>query len=238
VSSPTESIWMRPERPARGPRPAYTRAQIVAAAIGMADTEGIEAVSMRRVAAAVGAGTMSLYRYVPRKEDLVELMVDTVSGEIELPDRPSGNWRDDLGLLAHQTRGVERRHPWMLQFAEGVPIFGPNRMKLMEFAGAVLDGIGLDIDEIMFMAGLLTGYVANFVRDEVAWELELKRTGRTMEDWRMANESWVTKIMESGEYPMMTRIVRDARTPHMDRDERFQYGLDLILDVIAGGLPG
>ncbi|MBC2903335.1 TetR/AcrR family transcriptional regulator [Streptomyces sp. PSKA01] len=81
-------IWARPERTGRGPRPAYSRADIAAAAVRIADAEGLDSVSMRRVAAEVGCGTMSLYNYVPRKADLYELMVDEVSAEYELPDDP------------------------------------------------------------------------------------------------------------------------------------------------------
>ncbi|NUR05314.1 MAG: TetR/AcrR family transcriptional regulator, partial [Streptomyces sp.] len=78
-----EVIWARPERTGRGPKPAFTRADIAAAAVKVADEGGLDAVSMRHVAAELGCGTMSLYNYVPRKEDLYELMVDAISGEHE-----------------------------------------------------------------------------------------------------------------------------------------------------------
>jgi AcrR family transcriptional regulator len=107
-----EVIWARPERAGRGPKPAYSRADIADAAVRIADAEGLDAVSMRRVAAELGCGTMSLYNYVPRKEDLYELMVDAVSGEHELWE-PSGDWRADMVRAAHGTRGLMRRHPWL-----------------------------------------------------------------------------------------------------------------------------
>src|SRR2546429_919999 len=96
----SDVVWTRPVRPLRGPQPAHSRADLVAAAVRVADAEGIAAVSMRRVAAEIGAGTMSLYRYVSRKDDLLDLMVDAALGEMDLPDAPSGDWRADLRLLA------------------------------------------------------------------------------------------------------------------------------------------
>src|SRR3954464_9024332 len=108
-----EVIWARPERTGRGPKPAFTRADIAAAAVRIADAGGLEAVSMRHVAGELGCGTMSLYNYVPRKEDLYELMADAVAGEYDLPESPSGDWRADMVALAHRSRAMMRRHPWM-----------------------------------------------------------------------------------------------------------------------------
>jgi AcrR family transcriptional regulator len=107
-----ELIWLRPERTGRGPRPAHSRDSIAAAAIVIADAEGLDAVSMRRVAAALGAGTMSLYNYVPKKEHLLDLMLDAASGEYRLPPEPSGDVRADLARLAHEQLAIFRRHPW------------------------------------------------------------------------------------------------------------------------------
>ena len=113
-----EVIWARPERAGRGPRPAYSRADIAAAAVRIADAEGLDGVSMRHVAAELGCGTMSLYNYVPRKEDLYELMVDAVSGEHDLSE-PSGDWRADMLRVAHQTRAL--MHPPSVAAAPDVP---------------------------------------------------------------------------------------------------------------------
>src|SRR5437016_6689746 len=115
---------MRPERPARGPQPSHSRDEIAAAAVAIADAEGIEAVSMRRVAAEIGAGTMSLYRYVPRKEDLVDLMIDQVSAEQLAPD-PTGDVRADLVEAARRQRALIHRHPWLVQALRTTPSPGP-----------------------------------------------------------------------------------------------------------------
>src|SRR3954469_22260555 len=106
------SIWLRPERPTRGPSPTYSREQITTAAVKIADEGGIAAVSMRRVAQELGAGAMSLYRYIGSKDDLTALMLDHVEGEDPLPDAPAAGWRTELTGLAVRARAIMLRHPW------------------------------------------------------------------------------------------------------------------------------
>jgi AcrR family transcriptional regulator len=226
---------MRDDRPARGPRPTYSRAQLTKAAVGIADAEGMGAVSIRRVAAAVGAGTMSVYRYVSGRDDLVELMVDAVTGELDLPPKPSRDWRADLSLVAHQVRALGRRHPWWAKLVLGRPVLGPNTLRLIEFGFGALDGYGLPIDEMISLYGLLDGYVRNFVRDEVGWADEERRTGIGIEQWTSGN-SHIEQLVASGKYPIFTRMVFDARQPHMAADSRFEYGLNRVLDCIAASL--
>lgn len=106
-----EQLWLRPAEPRRGRRPSFSRETITAAAVAVADAEGLDAVTMRRVAAEVGAGVMSLYSYAPDKETLLALMVDHVSGELRITDPPSGDWRADLKTVAHLQRAHMLRHP-------------------------------------------------------------------------------------------------------------------------------
>jgi len=230
-------IWLRPERPARGPRPAYSRAQITAAAIRIADAEGLEAASMRRVAAEIGAGAMSLYRYVPSREDLINLMVDAVYGELDLPDEPSDDWRADLTRLAHALRAVSRRHPWFTDVRGVRHIFGPNTLRFLEFGMGALDRLGVPVDEMMALFGIFQGYVTGFVREEAAWIEEERRTGTTREQWMARSGPYIRHILDSGDYPVFSKIVLYARQPHMDDDERFAYGLERVLDAIAAALP-
>src|SRR5262245_32195265 len=119
-------IWTRMEREPRAGRPTLSREQIVRAAIEIADAEGIEALSMRRVAAKLRAGTMSLYWHVPSKDDLLDLVRDAIMGEVKLPSTPSGGWRADLRLVAYQTRAELLRHPWYGEIIGDLPSLGPN----------------------------------------------------------------------------------------------------------------
>ncbi|MEO3824261.1 TetR/AcrR family transcriptional regulator [Actinomadura sp. B10D3] len=228
-------IWSIPERQGRGPRPAYSRAQITEAAIRIADAEGLEAASMRRIAAELGTGAMSLYRYVPSRDDLIDLMVDHAALEMDIPDRPSGDWRADLTLIAENTRVVGLRHPWLAGLVRPRATFGPNRLRLMEFAFGALD-VGIPIDDMLTLIEMLNGYVERAVRGEIAWRQESER-GMTPEHWMMESGPYVRKLLDTGQYPMFKRIVVDARLPHMTTEEQFRYGLERVLDCIASALP-
>lgn len=230
------NIWMRPERPARGPRPAYSRARITEAAVRVADAEGLDAASMRRIAAEIGTGAMSLYRYVPSRDDLIELMVDHVTGELDLPAAPTGDWRADLTLLAERDRAVRLRHPWVQDTRPVRYSFGPNQLRVLEFGVGALD-LGIPIDDMMMLFGLVEGYVETRVREELAWDEELRRSGISKEGWMARSGQYVMRLVNSGEHPIFTRIVMDARQPHMGREAGFRCGLERILDCIEGVLP-
>ncbi|MDR3083575.1 MAG: TetR/AcrR family transcriptional regulator, partial [Streptomyces sp.] len=162
-----EVIWARPERTGRGPKPARSRADIAAAAVRIADAEGIDTVSMRRVAAELGCGTMSLYNYVPRKEDLYELMVDAVGGEHELWE-PSGDWRADMFRVARQTRGLLRRHPWLVRLMSGLYGFSPNALRYLEHCLACLDPLDVPYGMKMELVAMLNGAVTMYESQELA----------------------------------------------------------------------
>jgi AcrR family transcriptional regulator len=207
-------------------------------AIKIADVEGLEALSMRRVAKDLGAGTMSLYRYVPSKDDLLELMIDAVIGEF-IPEQGelTGQWRPDLRLLAHYHRRGLRRHPWMTARPLVAQPLGPNALRLAEVALGAVEGLGLNIDEMMSVTGMVISYVNGFVPSELAAAEARRRTGLTDEQLMVANAPYVRSIIKTGRFPLIERVIIDARQPHMDPDERFEYGLDRILDGIAGSLP-
>jgi hypothetical protein len=129
------------------------------------------------------------------------------------------------------------RHPWLSTLSGHGPLLGPNTMRLLEFGVGPLDGFGLPIDEMLSLYGPLDGYVQNFARGEVAWAEQERRTGTDMQEWMIHNSPYIRRLMDSGSHPIFSRIVRDARQPHMDPEARFQYGLDRVLDSIAASLP-
>ncbi|TDD86706.1 TetR/AcrR family transcriptional regulator [Actinomadura rubrisoli] len=230
------SIWMRPERPSRGPKPAYSRAQITEAAVRIADAEGLEAATMRRIAAEIGAGAMSLYRYVPSRDNLVELMADRLMGEIDVEGLPSGDWRADLTRYAYGTRAMWLRHPWVATVHRSLPSLGPNQLALIEHVMGVLDP-HVSIDENLGLMAILNGYVESAVREEVSWAEEVRRSGLTESDWMARGAPYVHRLLKDGKYPIFSKIVMEARQPHLSHDDRFRYGLDRVLDCIAAALP-
>ncbi|MEU4233943.1 TetR/AcrR family transcriptional regulator [Nonomuraea sp. NPDC026600] len=230
------NIWMRPERPARGPKPAYSRAQITEAAVRIADAEGLEAATMRRIAAEIGAGAMSLYRYVPSRDNLVELMADRLQGEIDVTGMPSGDWRADLTRYADGLRAMWLRHPWIGTVQRSLPSFGPNQLLLIEGLMGVLDAF-VSIDENLGLMAILTGYVEGTVREEVSSAEEVRRSGLSESEWMARSYPYVDQLVKSGEYPIFTKIVMEARQPHLSRDDQFRHGLQRVLDCIAAALP-
>ncbi|MFD8144282.1 TetR/AcrR family transcriptional regulator [Streptomyces sp. NPDC059708] len=198
-----EVIWARPQRAGRGPRPAHSRDSIAAEAVRIADAEGIEAVSMRRVAAGIGAGTMSLYNYVPRKEDLYELMVDAAGAEYDLTP-PTGDWRADLLALARQTRALMHRHPWLPRLLSPVYGFSPHALRYLEHSLACLEPLEVSGGEKLELVAAINGTVATFV----AGELATAERARSL-PWSEAAEqgvrmSWLGSRLATGEYPRLT----------------------------------
>jgi AcrR family transcriptional regulator len=229
------SIWARPVRSGRGPDPTYSREQITEAAIKIADAEGIEAVSMRRIAREVSAGAMSLYRYLGSKDDLIELMTDAVLGEDPLPDDVDG-WREGMLVAANRMRAITQRHPWLATLNPGRPTFGPNTLVTMEASLRYVDGLGLTIDEMLNILLSVTGFVRGFMQSELGEAEAVRRTKLSEQEWRLSQADYIQQILDDGRFPLVAKVIRDAALPHMDLDEQFRTGLNHLLDGIAAKL--
>ena len=167
---------------ARGAQPprrdrGLSRDEIVSAAIAVADAEGPDAISMRRIARELNAGAMSLYWYVASKEELLDLMLDAIEAEIEVPES-SGDWRADLGAFAHRTRAALSRHMWAIEFIGTRPPSGPNDVRNLERLLSLLDETGVD-DFRVIMGVFMT--VATFVIGAVMREAQELRFQREQE---------------------------------------------------------
>ena len=230
------NIWMRPERAAYGPTPVYSRAKITEAAVRIADAEGLEAATMRRIAAEIGAGAMSLYRYVPSRDNLVELMADRVMGEIDVTGMPSGDWRADLTHYADGLRAMWLRHPWIATAQRSLPSFGPNQLILIERLMGVLDAF-VSIDENLGLIAMLNSYIEGTVREEISSAKEFRRSGLSESEWMARSYPRIQQLVNSGEYPIFTKVVMEARQPHLSRDDQFRHGLQRVLDCIAAAIP-
>jgi AcrR family transcriptional regulator len=229
----------QPPRRDRG----LSRAEIVRAAVAIADAEGPDAISMRRIAREVGAGVMSLYWYVSSKEELLEVMLDAIEAELEVPD-PSGDWRTDLDLFAHRTRDTLRRHRWAVEFIGTRPPQGPNDVRNLERLLALLDGLGVaDVRLIMniFMT-VATFVIGAVIREaqEVRFQAEQERaeadlTPAEIEAEHARYRAW---FEASGDFPHIARLMQADVDPDdpATREERFQFSLDCVLDGIAARL--
>ncbi|MEV5532941.1 TetR/AcrR family transcriptional regulator [Streptomyces prunicolor] len=231
-----EVIWARPERAGRGPKPAFRRADIAAAAVRIADGGGLDAVSMRHVAAELGCGTMSLYNYVPRKEDLYELMVDAVSGEHE-EWAPSGDWRADMIRVAHQTRTLMHRHPWLPRLMSPVYGFSPNALRYLEHCLACLDPVEATYGMKMQLVGLLNGVVTMYVTNELATAERSRSLPWSEKQENAVRIAYLGSQIAGGAYPRMAAAFMEDPGP-IDLDAVFDMALGKVLDAFAPGGGG
>lgn len=222
-----------PPRPRQaGPaKRALTREQMLRTAIGIADVEGLDAVSMRRLAVELGIGPMSLYRHVANKDELVAQMADEVFGETELPEPGSDGWRADLELIARRQWRLCRRHLWLPRAVSFTrPLLVPNMMAHTEWTLRALDGLGLPaktrIREALTLH-LLVISAAMSVAEETEAE---QNTGVTFDQWRLTRQARADELLGSGRFPLLA-AVREEMQPDLDR--LFEYGLARHLDGFA-----
>ncbi|WP_314223784.1 TetR/AcrR family transcriptional regulator [Streptomyces zaehneri] len=224
------TVWDRPEPPTR-PVP-LDRERIVAAAIALADEGGLEAVSVRKVAARLDAGPMRLYRYISTKEELFDLMVDEVHAEIR-PEEQPGDGREALRVLAHRTRQAALRHEWLADLLGGRPALGPNGLAVAESTLAALDGLA-DVDTVMRAVETVSSYFIGAIRREIANLRAERATGLSKLDWQRASGPRLTRMLATGRFPALARAVHDGT--HLDAEESFATGLDWVLDAVAAKL--
>ncbi|WP_225822164.1 TetR/AcrR family transcriptional regulator [Streptomyces naphthomycinicus] len=226
-----EVIWARPERTGRGPKPAYTRDDVAAAAVRIADAQGLDAVSMRHVAAELGCGTMSLYNYVPRKEDLYELMVDAVSAEHELWE-PGGDWRADLRRVAHQTRALMRRHPWVPRLMSPVYGFSPHALRYLEHCLACLDPLDAPYGTKLELIAMLNGMVTTYVRNELDTAERVRALPWSEAEENEVRMAYLGSRIGTGAYPRMAAAFTEDAGP-IDLEAVFERAVARVVDAFA-----
>ncbi|SCF00361.1 transcriptional regulator, TetR family [Micromonospora coriariae] len=218
-----ELLWQPPSAPRRGPRPTLTLTAIARAGIAIADTDGLGAVTMQRVAESLDVTKMALYRYVPGKTELVALMIETGIGEPPvLPaDAP---WRDQLDAWARQMYDRFRRHPWAVTATVGVRVLGPNELGWMERAINALNGTRLHGGEKLDVVVLLVGHVRNLAQQVAAIPTETPE---------QAMEPALSALLRGHEqrFPALLAAVASAAA-HDGRDQALDFGLSRILDGV------
>ncbi|WBQ02105.1 TetR/AcrR family transcriptional regulator [Kribbella sp. CA-293567] len=230
-----ELLWGTQARPTRGPKPALTVGQVVAAALKIADAEGLAAMSIRRVADELGVGAMTLYRYVPGKGELIDVMLDTAYGELPLRE-VAGDWRAKLDQVAREAREMYLKHPWLLHVAVSRPPLGPGVMAKYEYELSAVEGIGLTDVEMDAVVALVNGYVHGAVRSAVEAAQVIRSSGITDKEWWLAHEPLLDKIGDAKKYPLASRVgttVGQEFDAPYDSDHGFEFGLARVLDGVA-----
>ncbi len=227
---PGDLIWMRPGHAATG-RPAQrSREEITAVAVAIADREGLDAVSMRRVGAGLGTGAASLYRYVDTREDLLDLMIDSTGSEYEFTPA-TGDWLADLLDIGEQARGIMHRHPWLPSLLITRSVLGPNGIVLLEHVLEVLARHPAGHAEKLEAFAILNAVTALFVHNEL--------TGGS--DRQQRNAAYLHHVLTSGSNPRLAELLAQpaqasasAATPELA--ERYR---DILARILSGLLaPG
>lgn len=226
------SLWERLDRPAPAPRLALTPHQIATVAVKVADAEGLDAITMRRLAAELGVAPMAAYRYVSGKDDVLELMIDLVYAELELPE--AAGWRETMRALAIRSRSLMLRHFWLSQINPSALLaLTPNRMAVAERALTSLDGLGLDPDTRMVVFRTVDAYVSGAAQSEITVQrLMVDHGWTTGHEVRTGLAPQMTWLLGTGRYPAYQRYVQEA-TRKDEPQWQFETGLDAVLDGIA-----
>jgi AcrR family transcriptional regulator len=233
-------LWGAQKSPTRGPKPGLSVERIVAAAIELADGAGLAALSMRRVAEHLGVGTRSLYTYVPGKAELLDVMLDTVLGEVAVPADVPG-WRAALEARARADWDLYHRHPWVLQVSGARALLGPNETALYEATLGAVAGTGLGGREMVLVVSLVTGYVRGAAQGAVEAARAEQGTGVSDEQWWAARERIFDTYYDASRYPTLTSVAASgAFEPLGDASEynlsqavdAFEFGLQRVLDGV------
>jgi DNA-binding transcriptional regulator YhcF (GntR family) len=237
IVSPAGPATAQPRRPKRRryasePQPDLSRDRIVRTAMEIADTEGMAALSMRRVATDLEVATMSLYRYVHSKDDLIVFMIDEAIGQEPFPESPPEGWRARLELAARLQWTVFRRHRWLAPAMSLTrPQLAPSALAYAEWVLRALDGLGLGLDPSAMIHAhvMLFSYVRGLATSFEA-EAEAERdTGMTSDEWMETQEAALDAVAGSGSFATFLRIAREPDLD-FDLDTLFEFGLIRMLD--------
>lgn len=213
-------VWDESEEGRRRP---LTRARIVRAAIEIADADGLEAVTIRRVAAALDARPMSLYTHVASKDDLVAMMLNEVGGELLVPGPLPDDWREALRAIARRAHAAYLAHPWMLAAFGRRPRVGPNHLRRAEQSAAAVAGLPLDPDD----AWTALRIVHEWTIGHAVHVVTLREDDQLEAQLRAADPD---------EFPQMARVFPTGRGRAHDAD--FERALEVVLDGIERNLLG
>ena len=222
--------------PSRGPRRTTDVDAVVEASIALADTDGLAALTMRRVAERVGIPAMSVYTYVPGKAELLDLMLDAAHARMDRTGTEGRPWRDRLTAVAQENRTLFADHPWAAAVSTLRPPLGPGQIGKYEHELAALDGCGLDDVETDACLTHLLSFVRASARDAI--DAATAQRGSAMDDaqwWERAGPL-LAGVLKPDAYPRATRIGSAAGAAHgsaHDPDHAYRFGLERLLDGLA-----
>lgn len=224
------------EGPSRGPRPSLTVDQVVAVAIDIADAEGLPGLSMRKVAQQLGVSTMAVYTYVPGKAELIDLMLDTVYGEMDRPTAGRRGWRRRLETVARDNHALYDRHPWLAQVSTSRPPLGPNLMAKYEYELGAVEGLGLTDVEMDSVLTLVLQFVHSTAVSARAVAEAAALSAMSNQQWWAANEPLLSRVFDEEGFPIAARVGSAAGAAYgaaYSPAHAFEFGLHRLLDGIG-----
>jgi AcrR family transcriptional regulator len=230
-------LWRDPAAvPRHGPRQGLTIDRVVAAATALADAEGLDAVTMRRIACALGVVPMTLYTYVPGKAELLDLMLDAAYAQMPRADTTGQPWRPRVTAIAAENRALFEAHPWAATISTIRPPLGPGMMAKYEHELAALDGLGLD--DIQMDAALthLLAFVQAWARAAADAQATRGESGMDDERWWESHAPLLQKVLDPAAYPLAARVGTAAGTAHQaayNPQHAYDFGLEIILSGLA-----
>jgi AcrR family transcriptional regulator len=232
VSSFTNSVWLRPPRsPKGGQQPTLSREQIVRSAIEILDTEGTAGLSMRRLGTRLGSGATSLYWYVAHKDELMELAVDEVFGEVYVPEVGDTSWRIAASVLCTGMRDMLIRHPWVLGQLGTRPNMGPNAMRMGDRTVGVLVAAGFSGIVVSHASSMLLAQAIGTATAAAAAANATKASGQSVEEMLQVIRPRLDEIAK--DHPTYEKWWQET-SPQVNHatilEDGFRFGLERILD--------
>jgi AcrR family transcriptional regulator len=225
-----ELLWGERPRPKRGPRQALTLEEVIAEAAGIAETEGMPALSMRRLASRLGVGAASLYTYVAGKEELCALMLDHAVSRDTLPHSFPGTWREKTTAWARKDWQDFTAHPWSLQLAASRQLAGPGALAWLDSAAQVFVAAGLPNGEAVAAVHSVSVYVQGQARAAVSEAETLRAIGPDGRSWRQVEGEYLRRHVDLRQYPTLAAASAHDRMP--EPADVFEFGLQSLLDGI------
>jgi AcrR family transcriptional regulator len=227
----TNSVWLRPSRERGGQQPTLSREQIVRTAVEMLDAEGIEGLSMRKLGTRLGAGATSLYWYVAHKDELLELAVDEVFGEVYVPEVGDTSWRVGASVLCSGMRATLIRHPWVLGQLGARPNMGPNAMRMGDRTVALFVAAGFSGMEVSHAGSMLMSHAIGSATAAAAAANLVRESGEPLEAMLETLRPRLDVIArDHPDYRKWWNEVSSDMKPTNVFEEGFQFGLERILD--------
>jgi AcrR family transcriptional regulator len=220
------SVWELPERGARGPKPRHDRAAIASTAIRIADVEGLDALTMRRVASELGMATMTLYNYLPSKDHLAQLVIDQLAAEYSYSPAPPADKRSAIAGLARQAREIARRHPWLARLMQHPYPPGPNGLRYLDYFLGLLDGSALDTGAKLEVIALISGFATMYG----AMQATLAGQGITSGQHASMYARAFAQAAADGQYPNLAAALATAGPPRGE-DAIFESSIVRLIDV-------